>query len=73
MPLEWHQQWRQLWTGVEPTAHHTLTWRAHVSCWDGPWKVTTEAGDQPGTFATAQDAMAAVDEAFDRIRRRPSP
>ena len=73
MPLEWYQQCPQLWMGVEPTAHRTVTWRAHASCWLGPWRVTTEAGDQPGAFATAQEAMAAVDVAFDRIRQAPRP
>jgi hypothetical protein len=73
MPLEWYQQSPQLWMGVEPTAQQTLTWRAHISSWDGPWKVTTDAGRQSGAFATAREAIAAVDDAFDRIRRRPSP
>lgn len=66
--LVWTRQEPQLVQGYEPRAG-CLIWRASVTCWYGPhWTVTTEAGEQPGNFATARDAADAVDAAFERAR-----
>jgi hypothetical protein len=70
MGLVWHQEYRVLWTGLErDTEARCLIWRAYVSRWHGgAWTVSTQRGEMATPFATAEEAMAAVDAAFDRSR-----
>lgn len=75
MGLVWCHEFGPLWTGFErDDATRCLIWRAYVSRWHGPvWTVSTVKGEMATRFATAEDAMAAVDAAFDANRASPHP
>lgn len=74
MGLTWAQQNQALWDGFERRpGERAMTWRASVAFRSRCWRVTTAKGEMTTAFLTAEDAMAATDEAFDRATDRTIP